>query len=72
MDSRSAIGRAPDELILQQLGAAVLLCWETLPLSIQKTILDQTDDVIGLQPVPGIRSEIVELLTRRQEPFNRA
>ena len=64
--TNAAIDHAPDQLILQQLGAAVLLCWETLPLSIQRTILDQTDDVIGLQPVPGIRNEIAELLSRHR------
>jgi hypothetical protein len=61
-----AIEHAPDELILQQLGAAVLLCWGQLPLSTQKTILHQTDDVIGLQPVAGIRQEIADMLSRRR------
>ncbi len=68
----AAIDHARDDHILQQLGAAALLCWQTLPLSAQQTILDQTDDVIGLQPVPGIRNEIAGLLSRRQEPLNRA
>lgn len=68
----TAIDHAPDEFILQQLGAAVLLCWETLPLSARQKILDQTDDVIGPRPVPGVRNEIAGLLSRRQEPLNRA
>jgi hypothetical protein len=62
----AAIDHPPDELILQQLGAAVLLCWGKLPLTTQTTILDQTDDVIGLRPVPGMRDEIQELLSRRR------
>ena len=63
--TNAAIDPTPDELILQQLGAAVLLCWRTLPSSTQKTILDQTDGVIGLTPVAGMRTEITELLSRR-------
>ena len=69
--TQAAIDHPPDELVLQQLGAAVLLCWGQLPLSTKKTILDQTDDVIGLPPVPGIRDEIVQLLSRRHnDPAN--
>jgi hypothetical protein len=60
----SEIDRAPDELILQHLGAAVLLCWRELPSTAQSTILDQADDMIGLAPVAGIRSQITGLLLR--------
>jgi hypothetical protein len=67
----TAADHPPDELILQQLGAAVLLCWTQLSLTTQNTILDQTDDVIGLRPVPGIRDEILQLLSRRHnDPAN--
>jgi hypothetical protein len=42
-----------------------------LSLTTQNTILDQTDDVIGLRPVPGIRDEILQLLSRRHnDPAN--
>jgi len=33
-----------------------------LPLNAQASILDQADDIIGLAPIPDIRSRIVELL----------
>lgn len=56
--------RPPDELILQQLGSAVLLCWKELPLSSQRTILNQADDMIGTTRSPEIRSEIRALLLR--------
>jgi hypothetical protein len=61
---QTEIEAVPDEIILQQLGAAVLLCWRDLPLSAQRTILNQTDDMIGLKPVAAIRSEIMALLSR--------
>jgi hypothetical protein len=56
--------RPPDALILQHLGAAVMLCWDRLPLGARESILRQADDVIGLAPVPQTRSEIVKLLLR--------
>jgi hypothetical protein len=55
---------APDELILQHLGAAVMLCWSHLPLAARETILHQSDDVIGLPPIPQSQSQIVKLLLR--------
>jgi hypothetical protein len=54
-----------DEVILTHLGSAVLLCWDELPFSAQTRILAQANDVIGLAPIPDIRSLIVELLLRR-------
>ena len=54
----------PDELILQHLGAAVMLCWSHLPLAARDTILHQADDVIGLPPIPQSRNQIVRLLLR--------
>ena len=57
--------RSSDEVILTHLGSAVLLCWDELPLMAQMKILDQADDIIGLPPVPDIRSRIVDLLLRR-------
>jgi hypothetical protein len=56
--------RPSDELILQHLGAAVMLCWAQLPLGARDQILRQADDVIGFAPIPQIRNEIVGLLLR--------
>lgn len=56
--------RPSDELILQHLGAAVMLCWAQLPLGTRDQILRQADDVVGFAPIPQIRSEIVRLLLR--------
>jgi hypothetical protein len=53
-----------NELILQQLGAAVLLCWDDLSFQSQTGILDQANDIIGLAPMPEARNEIVKLLLR--------
>lgn len=44
---------APDELILQQLGTAVLLCWSELPIKVQERILEQSKDMIGFKPIVG-------------------
>ena len=57
--------RLSDEVILTHLGSAVLLCWNELPFSAQTRILAQANDMIGLAPIPDIRSRIVELLARR-------
>ena len=54
-----------DEVILTHLGSAVLLCWDELPFGARTRILAQANDMIGLAPIPGIRSRIVELLLRR-------
>jgi hypothetical protein len=56
--------RPSDELVLQHLGAAVMLSWSQLPLSARDQILRQADDVIGLTPVPRVRNEIVRLMLR--------
>jgi len=56
--------RPTDDEILQQLGAAVLLCWDELPFEAQGQILAQANDIIGLTPIPGARNEIVGLLSR--------
>jgi hypothetical protein len=56
--------RPPDELVLQHLGAAIVLCWAQLPPAARDRILRQADDVIGLAPIPEIRNEIVKLLLR--------
>jgi hypothetical protein len=58
--------RPGNELILQQLGAAVLLCWDDLSFRSQTRILDQANDIIGLAPMLEARNEIVKLLQRRR------
>jgi hypothetical protein len=57
---------APDELILQQLGTAVLLCWSKIPIKVQETILEQSRDMIGFAPVDNARKLIIGLLLRHQ------
>jgi hypothetical protein len=57
--------RPSDELILQHLGASVMLCWADLPRPAQRLILDQAQDVIGFAPITAARGEIVQLLQRR-------
>jgi hypothetical protein len=57
--------RPSDEHLLRHLGAAVLLCWHDLPLSVQGKILSQSNDVIGVAPIPTVRDEIVRLVLRR-------
>ncbi len=57
--------RRSDEVILTYLGSAVLLCWNELPFHAQTRILAQSNDIIGLAPIPNIRGQIVELLLRR-------
>jgi hypothetical protein len=56
----------PDELILQQLGTAVLLCWSEIPIKAQETILAQSKDMMGFAPVADARKQIVGLLLRHQ------
>ncbi len=43
-----------------------LLCWDDLSFQSQTRILDQTNDVIGLAPMPEARNEIVKLLLRHR------
>ncbi len=64
--------RPPDALILQHLGAAVMLCWSRLPLGARELILRQTDDVIGLSPLPQAKGAIVKLLLRNAKAQWRA
>ena len=42
LEERQHGSPAPDELILQQLGTAVLLCWSELPIKVQERILEQS------------------------------
>ena len=54
-----------DYAVIQQLGAAVLLCWHELPLKWQEHILSQAYDMVGIAPMPNARDRIVGLLLRR-------
>ena len=54
-----------DEAIIQQLGAAVLLCWHELSFVSQGQILAQASDMIGVMPMSNARDRIVGLLLRR-------
>jgi hypothetical protein len=63
--SDEARPKLSDEVLLTYLGSAVLLCWEELPFQAQTRILAQANDIIGLAPIPDVRSRIVELLLRR-------
>jgi hypothetical protein len=66
LEERQHGSPAPDELILQQLGTAVLLCWSELPIKVQERILEQSGDMIGYTPIVGARKQIIELLMRHQ------
>jgi hypothetical protein len=55
----------PDDVIIHQLGAAVLLCWHKLPLPVRGQILTQAEDMIGIPHVPEIREKITRLALRR-------
>jgi hypothetical protein len=65
--AQTEIDRPADELILQHLGAAVMLCWKKLPPYSQGIILEQADDLIGITPVTGIKHHIFDLLSRRSK-----
>lgn len=56
---------ASDAAIIQQLGAAVLLCWHELSFKSQGQILAQAHDMIGVISIPNARDRIVGLLLRR-------
>ena len=54
-----------DQLMMQYLGASVLLCWHELPRRMQELILDQANDAVGIVPAPMIRDQIASFLVRR-------
>jgi hypothetical protein len=54
-----------DQVMLQHLGASVLLCWNDLPWQTQELILDQANDAVGIVPAPRIRDQIAYFLMRR-------
>ena len=58
----SVAARPSDDLLIRHLGAAVLLCWHELHLLAQEKILAQSEDIIGLAPVHGIRDHIARFV----------
>jgi len=56
-----------DKLILQYLGAALVLQWSSLPKQFQDLILQQADSVGGLPPVASLHDQIKLLLRRDRD-----
>jgi len=56
-----------DPLIFEHLGIAVMLCWTDLPFKVRDQILNQTNDMGGVVPIPRIRDRIVGLLLRHRK-----
>ena len=54
-----------DNLVLQYLGAALVLQWEVIPKQYQDLILQQADSVGGLPAVASLHAQI-RLLLRRE------
>ena len=54
-----------DSLILQYLGAALVLQWNAIPKQYQQLLLQQADSVGGLPAVPALHAQI-KLLLRRE------
>jgi hypothetical protein len=57
-----------DEIVLQYLGAALLLQWPQLSESVQKAVVAQASAVGGLRPVPDLRQQIDALIARTSPP----
>ena len=55
-----ASGHPSDEAIIQQLGAAVLLCWHELSFVSQGQILAQASDMIGVMPMSNARDKSLD------------
>ena len=54
-----------DELIVQHLGAAVMLCWHDLPEEAQNRVLVEAKNVVGVARVPEIADQIIRLANSR-------
>jgi len=54
-----------DNVVLQYLGAALVLQWEAIPKPLQDVILQQADSVGGLPAVTSLHEQI-KLLLRRE------
>jgi hypothetical protein len=53
-----------DDIVLQYLGAALVLQWPQLPEAVQKSILLQASSVGGLRPVPDLQQQMDALIAR--------
>ena len=53
-----------DEIVLQYLGAAVVLQCQDLPEKTQQAILQQAESVGGLPPVTSLHEQIKSLIRR--------
>jgi hypothetical protein len=64
-DGRTMLAGEPptDDLVMQQLGAAVVLCWHRLPFVVQEQILSQAEDMIP--HTASIRDQVRKLVLRR-------
>ena len=51
-----------DNLVMQQLGAAVVLRWHRLPLTVREHILSQTEDMIP--HMADVRNQVQKLILR--------
>jgi hypothetical protein len=52
-----------DNHIMQQLGAAAVLCWHRLPFAVREQILSQAEDMIP--HLADIRNQVQKLVLRR-------
>jgi hypothetical protein len=53
-----------DELVLQYLGAAVVLQWHRIPEETQQALIQQANSVGGLPPVTSLHEQIEALIRR--------
>jgi hypothetical protein len=53
-----------DEVVLQYLGAAVVLQWNDLPEEARNSIWQQAESVGGLRPVTSLHEQIEGLVRR--------
>lgn len=57
-----------DDVVLQYLGAALMLQWPQLSEDVQKAIVRQASSVGGLPPVPDLQQQIDALIVRTKPP----
>jgi hypothetical protein len=63
-DGRTMLSADPptDTVIMQQLGAAAVLCWHQLPLAVREQILSQAEDMIP--HIADVRNQVQKLILR--------
>jgi hypothetical protein len=59
--------KAGDEIILQYLGAALVLQWHNLPEKTQQELVQQAESVGGLPPVTSLHDQIKALIGRAKD-----